>query len=236
VPVSSDCSHVPGGVGDGVAAPGLQSPKADDAASPRQRSSYRAMSYQTIRLRKGRHASPAEGACVMELASMLAGEPFSDHPSSVCPVIGSFLRAYNDRLDDDRRQDLYRCAADVVGSNASERIQRARADRLRAWSEEAWERRRPRRFMPSAWRLIGVVREPPVDVVGIHAVRALGRLTDEIHAAALALIDELLCIGAGDDGSSPIDGDRSPGGRDIGSSGTVNSRSSSKVPVDVKLR
>ena len=47
---------------------------------------------------------------------MLAGEPFSDHPHSVCPVIGSFLRAYNDRIDDRRRQDLYAYAAAVVGS------------------------------------------------------------------------------------------------------------------------
>ena len=27
---------------------------------------------------------------------MLAGEPFTDQPESVCPVIASFLRAYND--------------------------------------------------------------------------------------------------------------------------------------------
>jgi hypothetical protein len=65
------------------------------------------VSYQTITLSKGKHASPEDGASVMELASMLAGEPFSDHPQAVCPVIGSFLRAYNDRIDDRRRQDLY---------------------------------------------------------------------------------------------------------------------------------
>ena len=52
------------------------------------------VSYQTIKLSTGKHSSPEAGACVMELASMLAGEPFSDHPESVCPVIGSFLRAY----------------------------------------------------------------------------------------------------------------------------------------------
>ncbi len=63
----------------------------------------------------------------MELASMLAGETFTDHPESVCPVIGSLLRAYNDRLDDDRRQDLYRYAAqheleqlDLKGSTRAE--------------------------------------------------------------------------------------------------------------------
>ena len=44
------------------------------------------VTYQTIKLGKGKHSSPDDGACVMELASMLAGESFTDHPSSVCPV------------------------------------------------------------------------------------------------------------------------------------------------------
>jgi hypothetical protein len=58
------------------------------------------VSYQTIKLSKGKHTDPQDGACVMELASMLAGEPFTDHPASVCPVIGSFLRSYNDSITD----------------------------------------------------------------------------------------------------------------------------------------
>src|SRR5438477_824230 len=88
------------------------------------------VSYQTITLSKGKHDSPEDGACVMELASMLASEPFSDHPRTVCPVIGSFLRTYNDRIDDVRRQDLYDYAARVVGSNISLKVQRLRADHL----------------------------------------------------------------------------------------------------------
>src|SRR3989440_2379430 len=94
------------------------------------------VSYQTIKLSKGKHSSPEDGACVMELASMLAGEPFSDHPASVCPVVGSFLRAYNDSVDDERRQDLYAYAAQVVGSRASVSVQRERAERLAEWAVE----------------------------------------------------------------------------------------------------
>jgi hypothetical protein len=67
--------------------------------------------HQTVRLSPGRHRSPDDGACVMELASMLADEPFSDRPRSVCPVIAAFLRSYNDGLDDERRRDLYRFAS-----------------------------------------------------------------------------------------------------------------------------
>src|SRR5689334_11718147 len=99
------------------------------------------ISHQTVRLSAGKHSSPQEGACVMELASMLAGEQFTDHPACVCPVIGSFLRAYNDSVDDDRRQDLYAYAARVVGSRACTRVQRARADRLAQWSSETFLRR-----------------------------------------------------------------------------------------------
>ena len=74
------------------------------------------VSYQTIRLAKGKHQSAEQGACVMELASMLAGESFTDHPQSVSAPIASFLRRYNDVLDDRRRQDLYPYAARVVGT------------------------------------------------------------------------------------------------------------------------
>src|SRR3982751_2779784 len=66
---------------------------------------------QTVRLGKGRHNSAPEGACVMELASMLAGEPFSDHPRAVCPVIAGFLRTYNDLLPDGEHDSLYPSAA-----------------------------------------------------------------------------------------------------------------------------
>src|SRR2546421_4590903 len=94
------------------------------------------VSYQTIKLSKGKHSSPEDGACVMELASMLAGEPFTDHPASVCPVIGSFLRSYNDSIDERRRQSLYDYASKVVGSRSSRRAQEARAERLTEWADE----------------------------------------------------------------------------------------------------
>jgi len=59
----------------------------------------------------------------MELASMLAEEPFSDRAGIVSPVIGAFLRTYNDGLDDERRQDLYPIASLVVGTAAGRRLE-----------------------------------------------------------------------------------------------------------------
>jgi hypothetical protein len=164
------------------------------------------VSYQTITLGKGRHDSPEEGACVMELASMLAGEPFSDRPRSVCPVIGSFLRAYNDRVDDGRRQDLYAYAAKVVGSRASRELEQARAKRLSAWALELrWSRRWLQRRVPA--RLRAWVPTPPADLVGSHAVCAIPQHNDSTHAEALALIDELLTISACKQPTLPLEKD-----------------------------
>ncbi len=152
------------------------------------------VSYQTIKLSKGKHASPEDGACVMELASMLAGEPFTDHPASVCPVIGSFLRSYNDSIDEHRRQALYEYASRVVGSRSGQRVQEARADRLAGWADEMLRSRRTW-FLRSPLRALTRLRKPPIDAIGTYAVHAIPKHTDQTHAAVLALIDELLAIG-----------------------------------------
>lgn len=152
-------------------------------------------SHQTIRLSKGKHASPSEGACVMELASMLAGEPFTDRPASVCPVIAGFMRAYNDRIDDERRQDLYRYAAEVVGTRATPEVERARERRCLEWADQMRRQRRG----PLRWIARGagasVDRRLGLDAAGTYAARSIRRHNDRTHAAALALLDELIAIG-----------------------------------------
>ena len=96
------------------------------------------VSHQTISLGRGKHTSPEHGACVMELASMLAGEPFSDHPRTVSPAIGSFLRNFNDLLDDERRQDLYAYATKCVGTASTPETELARAEHLIRWGDARW--------------------------------------------------------------------------------------------------
>lgn len=153
-------------------------------------------SHQTTRLSKGKHATPAEGACVMELSSLLAGEPFSDRPASVCPVVAGFLRAYNDRIDDERRQDLYRYASEVVGTRASADVERARERRCLAWAGEM----RQHRLFP-LWRgsrfgvPTSVDRRLGLDAAGTYAARSIRRHGDRTHAAALELVDELIAMG-----------------------------------------
>ena len=154
--------------------------------------------YQTIKLSKGKHASPEDGACVMELASMLAGEPFTDHPASVCPVIGSFLRSYNDAIDERRRQSLYEYASRAVGSRGGQRVQEQRAERLAEWADQVLHTRRTW-FLRSPLRALSRLRKPPIDAIGPYVVRAIPKHSDETHEAVLALVDELLAVGMRDE-------------------------------------
>jgi hypothetical protein len=151
----------------------------------------------SIPLRPGRHDSPKHGVCVVELASMLGGEPFSDHPKSVSPAIASFLRCYNDTIDDRRRQDLHECAAKIVASRGSAQVERVRADRLSEWAVELQTPRWRRWLSARRKRTIRETHPPPVfavEVVGTRVVDAIPRHTDETHAAALAMVDELLAV------------------------------------------
>ncbi|HEY2601688.1 MAG TPA: hypothetical protein VGI67_09040 [Thermoleophilaceae bacterium] len=147
------------------------------------------ISFQTVRLARGRHESPEEGACVMELASMLAGEPFSDHPHSVCPVLASFLRAYNDGLSEERRQDLFAYAARSVGTAASRRARRLRAQRCLIWFGKEFPSAGPASWL--SLLLAGV----SLGSVGRIAARA-ARADARTHRAVLGLLDELVTIGA----------------------------------------
>ena len=70
-------------------------------------------------LSKGAH-SPDGEMCVMEAAAYVAGEPWSDAPICVSPVITSFLRSWNDALPDDatRTRLLRPLIPDVIGTQS----------------------------------------------------------------------------------------------------------------------
>jgi hypothetical protein len=100
-------------------------------------------SHQTARLSPGRHMRPEDGVCVMELASVLAGQRFTDRPWSASPLITDLLQGYNDGLDDDRRQTLKRFAASVVDTAAGGVTEYARSAQLRAFIAERHPGRSP---------------------------------------------------------------------------------------------
>lgn len=154
--------------------------------------------YQTVRLSPGRHPSPKHGACVMELASMLAGEPFTDHPRSVSRPLASFLRGYNDMLNDERRQDLYRYAALAVGTSGCDELEAARAAHLVAWADARARRRA--RWSPFTRRRRAKARNAPDDweASARYAINTIGSANDDTHASVMHLLDELIAMGGPD--------------------------------------
>ncbi|HZE04912.1 MAG TPA: hypothetical protein VE127_06800 [Solirubrobacteraceae bacterium] len=147
-------------------------------------------SYQTVRLAPGRHRAPRFGVCVMELASMLAHQPFSDRPENASPVIGAFLRTYNDGLDDERRQDLYPLASLIVGSAGRRSVERDRASRCLEFARSLGA------GVPSGRAAIGVAS---AEGSGSWAARAalMSGPSDEVHRRALDFVRELITGSAG---------------------------------------
>lgn len=85
-------------------------------------------------LRAMKHASFEDGACLMEAVAWVAGEPWSDKPRCACPVIGDFLRHFNDGLPDDRRTELLRPLVPLlVGSRSSDAVEMKRRQMIRLW-------------------------------------------------------------------------------------------------------
>jgi hypothetical protein len=158
-------------------------------------------SHQTVRLSQGKHRDPDHGACVMELASMLGGEPFSDRPRCVDPVIAAFLRTYNDGIDDRRRQDLYPLAAEVVGTRTVSGVQAERARMCLQWAQarHSDRRRGARRLLPRRPLLPdGRLGDDAAGTLAgrIAVKQATKRRVSGGHEAAMAFVHELLAVGA----------------------------------------
>ena len=71
-------------------------------------------------LSRGRHRRPRNGACVMEYASYLSGEKWSDHPACTHPLLGELARQVNDFISDEGRQALLELVPDLIGLTGSD--------------------------------------------------------------------------------------------------------------------
>ncbi len=78
-------------------------------------------------LSAGGHEHVDEGACFMEAVSYVAGEPWSDKPACACPVLGAFLRTWNDDLSDTDRDRLLRpLVLRLAGSRSTPEVEARR--------------------------------------------------------------------------------------------------------------
>lgn len=120
---------------------------------------------------------------------MLAGEPFSDEPQCVCPVIAEFLRTYNDQVDDERRQDLFEYASLVVSTRASARTERERAELCLEWwlAQSNARRRHLRRFL---WMLPRGSAARDIELA--HRTARWAAATPSRHRSALRLVEALV--------------------------------------------
>ncbi len=66
-------------------------------------------------LSRGKHRNPRKGACFMEFASYLAGEPWSDHPACTHPLLAGVARDVNDCTTDAGRSRLGPLIPSVIG-------------------------------------------------------------------------------------------------------------------------
>jgi hypothetical protein len=83
-------------------------------------------------LSQGKHRNPRKGACFMEMASFLAGERWSDHPSCTHPLLASVARLVNDNTSDAGRQELVVLIPSVIGLTSDDPHVEARIAQLAA--------------------------------------------------------------------------------------------------------
>jgi len=161
----------------------------------------------SLRLEPGTHRSPQDGVCVLELASLIAREEFSDRPRCVCTVIGAFLRGWNDRAGHAERQALRPYAKRVVGSRARRSVTRRRRDICLTWAganlSGNWPSRAIRRLAMRFRILLFCGVRPALRLnegAGDLAARIVfSRYGTEV---GLRLIDTLLEVGADGEHSS----------------------------------
>jgi hypothetical protein len=129
----------------------------------------------------GTHADPEDGRCAMEWVSHLAGEPHSDQPRCVSPVLRAFCIALNDGLDDVPRQRLRPYLARTIGT-ADDGL-----DPARSWLAMDWLLRVYAPAWSEAAGLSGVglrALAPILDEPSLHAaLPVLDRARREAHSA-----------------------------------------------------
>lgn len=150
----------------------------------------------------------------MELASMLAGEQFSDSVPCVDPAIGAFLRGYQDHLPDELREDLYRYAAWVLDTHGDDELAVRRAGMCRTWARQVRSSHRRRvvllrgTHMRVLWSLRfrrrGSLDLVDCELAGAYAA-SMARKDRAWHSRTLAFIDTLCTVV-----STPADGPTFP--------------------------
>ena len=178
----------------------------------------RTLDIEKLTLLKGSHPRPADGdampaACVMECVAWAAGEPWTDEPTCACPVLGAFLRNWNDCIQDDapRTRLLAPMIPRLVGSKSTPAVEERRSYLALDWlirvHTPAWLD-----MVPSLQPHAKALREAPEvrDITTAHAVNslvnaagdaaraaawdALKPTVEKLQASALELVERMLAV------------------------------------------
>lgn len=138
-----------------------------------------AINLDLIVLDSGSHSDPEAGVCLLEAVAWVAGEPHSDHPACVCPVLAAFGRRLNDTLPHDRRQEL-RPLITLLPGTAGDSHAEERAFMAMDWIV--------RTYTPTWMKLAGLVQEAQdlLDVPAVTSTETLTSAIEPLRAAAAA--------------------------------------------------
>ena len=215
----------------------------------------------SVRLEPGAHRSPRDGVCLMELASIVAEERFSDRPRCVCEVIAAFLRDWNDRSGHAQRQQLRPYARRVVGSRSGLSVTRRRRDLCLIWAGANLSGNplsRAMRRLAIRLRILALVGLRPALRLNQGAGQLAARVVFSKYDSptGLRLVDTLLEIGSereqpvadgdGRDGDAlaravveralrnptPLDASASLNGRNGGANGSHGDRPARREPAE----
>ena len=136
----------------------------------------RIVNLEEIKLYSGAH-EPDGKMCAMELAAYIAEEPWGDHPKCVAPTIATFMRNWNDSLNDDDRQMLKPYVAKCINTVGTEDHEASRA-----WLAIDWL---ARECAPAFLRLAGLtVHADTLEyLAALDGVRAAERAQPSLAAA-----------------------------------------------------
>jgi hypothetical protein len=151
----------------------------------------------TLTLKSGAHPTCDDGSCAMEAVVLYrrrvlgVDAPWCDHDETVCPVIGAFVRSWNDGIADDatRTRLLAPFTPRLVGSRSTPAVEKARSllaldwlvrEFLPTWLEQVDTLRRE--FLPTWLEQVDTLRSLAV------ALRARPAVSEANAAEAGGLV------------------------------------------------
>ena len=130
-------------------------------------------------LTTGAHSDFNNGICAMEGAAYIAREPFSDTPKCVSPVIGAFMRSWNDALSNDDRAMILPLIPLTLNTASTPAIEERRSMMAIDWYI--------REHLPAFLRLAGLTKDADT-LAGLSEITAQAQM-DGIRAPLEAVRD-----------------------------------------------